>query len=110
MWEYIGKKIRKYRTEIAIAGCSIALSFFVGCTAFAEGLAEGGKELRDYKDTPTGDIHHHHSSDGFDDGYWRMEYEKEKLRRLEQQQRLESRAIREHTRKMLRKSAKLREK
>ena len=34
MWEYIsniGKAIRKYRTEIAIAACSLAIPFFAGC-------------------------------------------------------------------------------
>jgi len=36
-----------------------------------------------------------------DDGYWKMEWEKEKLRRLEEQQRLDTVRINEHTRRML---------
>ena len=79
-----------------IVSCCLPLFLFVGCDSIAEGLAEGGKSLKEYNPPE----HHRIDVDG-DDSYWRMEWEKEKLRRLEEQQRLEGARIRAHTQKML---------
>ena len=89
--------MKRYVNMIIIVVCSLALSVFTGCGAFIEGLAEGGKDLRDYN--PNENHTHVHVDD--DSWYWRMEWEKEKLRRLERQEALEAARIREHTRRML---------
>lgn len=91
--------IKKYRKGIAVAGCTMMLAFFNGCGAFIEGLAEGGKDLKQFN--PQENHIHVHVDDS--DPNWRLRRATEDLKRIEEQQRLEGYLIREHTRKMLKK-------
>ncbi len=104
MWEYIRnirKAIRKYRTGIAVAGCSLALSFSAGCAGFLYGeeAEKAWREGRGFSNT----------SPEYPIGYWQMKSDIEgmrrqqsieELRRIEREAALSGARIRAHTRRI----------
>lgn len=104
MRKNLTKIMKKYKKEIAFGACSLVLGLsFLGCEGL-DSLNEAGPGkpyswLTD--EEKAADARRPKIIIDSDDGYWRMEHEMEKLRRLERQEALEAARIREHTRLML---------
>jgi hypothetical protein len=89
--------MRRHANKIAIAMCSLALPVMVGCAEVKSELRKRIPGLAANKDKSDKKV----IVIDVDDSYWQIEYEKEKLRMLEEQQRRQSARIREHIRSML---------
>jgi len=110
MWEYIrniGKAIRRYRKEIATVVCSLTVPFLVASCAPGEWEEFWTEQRREWdkiaeeSNREGGHHHDHYDPYAWERMSWRTQREIEKLKKIEEQQRLEGARIRAHTQKML---------
>jgi len=93
-------KVKKNSTAIVL--CCLIVFLYAGCGADSLNMAGPGKPYSWLTDEErAADARRPRIVIDSDDGYWRMEHEMEKLRRIEREEALKGARIRAHTRQML---------